>query len=96
VKSLNGADGISDIEGQAATGSGERAAERASFNGADGISDIEGKAARVAASECGQRASFKFVSEKRSHSCSSTSFSGIVEASIRLVVFVFPTFFTDA
>src|SRR5437016_2517098 len=52
-ESANGADGISDIEGKAATGSGERAGKRASFNGADGISDIEGKAATVAASELG-------------------------------------------
>jgi len=33
----NGADGISDIEGKAATGSGEQAEKRASFNGADGF-----------------------------------------------------------
>ena len=30
----NGADGISDIEGKAVTGSGEQAGTRASFNGA--------------------------------------------------------------
>jgi hypothetical protein len=38
----NGAFGESDIEGKAATGSGERAGTRTSFKG---ISDIEGKAA---------------------------------------------------
>jgi hypothetical protein len=32
----NGADGISDIEGKAATGSREQAGKRASFNGAAG------------------------------------------------------------
>ncbi|PYJ19619.1 MAG: hypothetical protein DME99_12090 [Verrucomicrobia bacterium] len=32
----NGADGISDIEGKAVTGSGEQAGTRASFNGAAG------------------------------------------------------------
>ena len=31
VSSVNGAEGISDIEGEAATGSGERAGKRASF-----------------------------------------------------------------
>jgi hypothetical protein len=54
---VNGAEGISDIEGEAATGSGERAGKRASFNGAEGISDIEDEAATGS----GQRASFKSV-----------------------------------
>jgi hypothetical protein len=31
LSSVNGAEGISDIEGEAATGSGKRAAKRASF-----------------------------------------------------------------
>jgi len=34
VLSANGAEGISDIEGKAATGSGERAGKRASFKSA--------------------------------------------------------------
>ena len=45
---MNGAHGISDIEGKAATGSGERVGTRTSFKR---ISEIEGKAASVAASE---------------------------------------------
>jgi len=44
----NGADGISDIEGKAVTGSGEQAETRASFNGAPGdASDIVGQAERL-------------------------------------------------
>jgi len=53
ASSVNGADGISDIEGEAATARGERAGKRVSFNGAEGIGDIEGKVARVATSELG-------------------------------------------
>jgi len=34
---VNGAEGISDIEGKAATGSGERAEKRASFKIVSGI-----------------------------------------------------------
>jgi hypothetical protein len=55
---MNGADGVSDIEGKAARVAASKCGQRASFNGADGVSDIEGKAARGAASDCGQRASF--------------------------------------
>jgi hypothetical protein len=41
----NGADGISDIEGKAVTGSGEHAETSASFNGAAGnASDIDEQA----------------------------------------------------
>ena len=56
---VNGVKGISDIQGKAATGSGERAGKRASFNGAEGISDIEGKAAKGSGERVGKRASFK-------------------------------------
>jgi hypothetical protein len=62
VTSVNGADGISDIEGKAARVAASECGQRASFNGADGISDIEGKAARGASGEgAGKRASFKSV-----------------------------------
>jgi hypothetical protein len=57
--SFNGVDGISEIEGKAAMGSGERVGIRASFNGAEGISDIEGKAAMGSGERVGIRASFK-------------------------------------
>jgi hypothetical protein len=40
---LNGANGISDIEGKAARARGEGAGKRPSFNEANGMSDIEGK-----------------------------------------------------
>ena len=53
--------GISDTEGKAAVGSGERVGARASFNGADGISDIEGKAAVGSGERVGTRASFNFA-----------------------------------
>ena len=55
---MNGAEGISDIEGKVARVGDERVGKRASFNGAEGISDIEGKATRVGASERGQQTSF--------------------------------------
>src|SRR4029077_10823692 len=58
LSSVNGAEGISDIEGKAATGSGERAGKRASFNGAEGISDIEGEAVTGSGQRAGKRASF--------------------------------------
>ena len=53
LEMMNGADGISDIEGKAARAAASERGQRASFNGADGISDIEGKATRVGASELG-------------------------------------------
>src|SRR6476659_492307 len=59
LEMMNGAEGISDIEGKVASVGDERVGKRASFNGAEGISDIEGKATRVGASERGQRTSFK-------------------------------------
>ena len=43
---MNGADGVSDIEGKAARVAASKCGQRASFNGADGVSDIEGKAAK--------------------------------------------------
>src|SRR6187397_2335824 len=61
VEMMNGAEGISDIEGKVAWVGDERVGKRASFNGAEGISDIEGKATRAGASERGQRMSFKTV-----------------------------------
>src|SRR5215216_475052 len=61
LEMMNGADGISDIEGKIARVATSELGERASFNGADGISDIEGKATRVGASQRGQRMSFKTV-----------------------------------
>jgi hypothetical protein len=39
--SLNGADGISDIEGKVTREGASERGQRASLNGADGISDIE-------------------------------------------------------
>jgi len=42
---MNGADGISDIEGKATRVGASERGQRTSFNGADGISDIEDKAA---------------------------------------------------
>ena len=51
VHRLNGANGISDIEGKAARARGEGAGKRPSFNRGNGLSEIEGKAARVAARE---------------------------------------------
>jgi hypothetical protein len=41
----NGADGISDMAGNAAMGSGRAERARARYNGADGISDMAGNAA---------------------------------------------------
>src|SRR6187401_2221471 len=61
LEMMNGAEGISDIEGEVAWVGDERVGKRASFNGAEGISDIEGKATRAGASERGQRMSFKTV-----------------------------------
>ncbi len=61
-ESANGASGISDIEGKAVMGSGERAGKRASFNGANGISDIEGKAAMGSGERAGKQASFNGAS----------------------------------
>src|SRR6187551_3554913 len=61
LEMMNGAEGISDIEGKVARVGDERVGKRASFNGAEGIGDIEGKATRVGASERGQRMSFKTV-----------------------------------
>jgi hypothetical protein len=51
LQMMNGAEGISDIEGKVARVGDERVGKRASFNGAEGISDIEGKSTRVGASE---------------------------------------------
>ena len=56
---MNGAEGISDIEGKATRVGASERGQRTSFNGAEGISDIEGKVTRVGASERGQRMSFK-------------------------------------
>src|SRR4029077_18743266 len=42
LKMMNGADGIRDIEGKAAMGSGERAGKRASFNAVDRTKDQPG------------------------------------------------------
>ena len=53
---MNGADGVSDIDGKAARGAASKCGQRASFNGATWMSDIEGRAARVAASEWSCRA----------------------------------------
>src|SRR5439155_24906384 len=61
VPYVNGAEGISDIEGKVARVSGEGVGQRPSFNGAEGISDIEGKVARVSGEGVGQRPSFKLV-----------------------------------
>src|SRR5438445_12838308 len=61
MPSVNGAEGISDIEGKVARVSGEGIGQRPSFNGAEGISDIEGKVARVSDEGIGQRRSFKLV-----------------------------------
>src|SRR5436190_9716932 len=58
VPSVNGAEGISDIEGKIARVSDEGVGQRPSFNGAEGISDIEGKIARVSGEGVGQRPSF--------------------------------------
>ena len=61
MPSVNGAEGISDIEGKVDRASDEGVGQRPSFNGAEGISDIEGKAARVSDEGVGQRPSFKLV-----------------------------------
>jgi hypothetical protein len=58
LEMMNGADGISDIEGKATRVGASERGQRTSFNGANGMSDIEGKMTRVGASERGQRASF--------------------------------------
>src|SRR4029077_4305108 len=58
LEMMNGAEGISDIEGKATRVGASERGQRMSFNGADGISDIEGKATREGASERGQRMSF--------------------------------------
>jgi len=50
---INGANGMSDVEGRAARVAANVRGQRASFNGAGGISDIEGKATRVGASKQG-------------------------------------------
>ena len=42
---MNGANGMSDIEGKVTRVGASERGQRASFNEADGISDIEGKAA---------------------------------------------------
>jgi hypothetical protein len=42
---LNGADGISDVEGKAARTAASERGQRWSFNGVERISDIEDKAA---------------------------------------------------
>ena len=42
---MNGANGMSDIEGKMTRVGASERGQRASFNEADGISDIEGKAA---------------------------------------------------
>src|SRR6266700_311603 len=57
---MNGADGISDIEGKATRVGASERGQRTSFNGADGISDIEGKVARVATSKLGNERVSKF------------------------------------
>ena len=49
----NGAFGESDIEGKAATRSGEQAGTRVIFNGATGVSDMAGEAAREAVEPSG-------------------------------------------
>jgi hypothetical protein len=41
---MNGANGMSDIEGKVTRVGASERGQRASFNEADGISDIEGKA----------------------------------------------------
>ena len=48
---LNGANGMSDIEGKVTRVGASERGKRASFNGANGMSDIEGKVTRVGASE---------------------------------------------
>jgi hypothetical protein len=45
LEMMNGADGISDIEGKATRVGASERGQRMSFNGAEGISDIEGKVA---------------------------------------------------
>jgi len=55
---LNGANGMSDIEGKVTRVGASERGQRTSFNGANGMSDIEGKVTRVGASERGQRTSF--------------------------------------
>jgi len=52
---MKGANGGSDIEGNAATGSGERLGREASFNGANGMSDIEGNAATGSGERPGEK-----------------------------------------
>ena len=59
LEMMNGAEGISDIEGKATRVGASERGQRMSFNGANGMSDIEGKVTRVGASERGQRTSFK-------------------------------------
>ena len=53
LEMMNGANGMSDMEGKMTRVGASERGQRASFNGADGTSDMEGKAARVAASELG-------------------------------------------
>jgi hypothetical protein len=45
LEMMNGAEGISDMEGKATRVGASERGQRMSFNEADGISDIEGKAA---------------------------------------------------
>jgi hypothetical protein len=67
---LNGANGMSDMAGNAAQVAVEHRGKRSRYNGANGMSDpptptrygaagMEGKATRVGTSERGKRASFK-------------------------------------
>src|SRR6266576_2841114 len=59
LEMMNGAEGISDIEGKVTRVGASERGQRMSFNRAEGISDIEGKVTRGGASERGQRMSFK-------------------------------------
>jgi hypothetical protein len=58
LEMMNGAEGISEIEGKVARVGDKRVGKRPSFNGANRMSGIEGKVTRVRASERGQRTSF--------------------------------------
>src|SRR4029077_1055824 len=55
---LNGANGMSDIEGKVTRVGASERGQRMSFNGANGMSYIEGRVTRAGASERGQRTSF--------------------------------------